>query len=253
MKRVSNLSIAWLRLVAHALATPGHEILPAVATIECHSLESIEQDSFRLEMDRLLNECRYGSTETVASTIFPSSLWNRKARREDLFDRYFALLPIIRKHNPRGVYFERLMSYPGSKGIRGFNQLEHVIRTYAGGNHRRSALQASIVDPRKDLTSNARVLGFPCLHQVGFLPDAETGTMSIVAYYPMQYLVRRAYGNYLGLIRLGHFMAHEMGFTCNQLVCIAGVGVIEKHTSQVRRLVQLYSESYELHTGHISS
>ena len=34
-------------------------------------------------------------------------------------------------------------------------------------------------------------------------------------------MYERAYGNYLGLCRLGRFMAHEMGLTLSQIVCIA--------------------------------
>src|SRR5579859_5512952 len=116
MKRVNNLSAEWLRLAREALIAREHEVCPAVATIVINSKDDFDADSFRTEMDRLLDDCRYDSTETVATTIFPYSLWNRKAHRSQLFDRYFAMSQIIRKSNPRGVYFERLMSYPGIKG-----------------------------------------------------------------------------------------------------------------------------------------
>ena len=33
----------------------------------------------------------------------------------------------------------------------------------------------------------------------------------MTGFYATQYVVERAYGNYLGLCRLGEFMAHEMG------------------------------------------
>lgn len=246
MKRLNNLSAEWLRLVREALVARNRQVSPAVATVIIESTADFEPDLFRTDMDQVLDDCRYDSTETVATTIFPHSLWNPKAPRSQLFDRYFAMSRIIRKRNPRGVYFERLMSYPGIKGKRGFNQLDRLITTYNHNNHRRSALQATLLDPMKDLNSDARVQGFPCLQQVGFLPDHKTRKLTIVAYYPVQYLVRRAYGNYLGLIRLGQFVAHELELECNKLVCIAGAAVIEKHSRQVRELAAKYESGDEI-------
>lgn len=243
MKKLNNLSSQWLRLAQEAIHSTGHEVSPAVVTIDFNSTDDFERDLLRNDMDRLLDRCRYGSTESVAATIFPYSLWNPKTPRTNLFDRYFAILPRVRKYNPRGVYFERMISYPGAKNVKGFNQLDHVISTYLGGNHRRSALQLSLVDPKTDLNTNAPVLGFPCLHQVGFLPKPRTKTLSVIAYYPMQYLLRRAYGNYLGLIRLGIFVGQQIGFRCNRLMCVAGVATIETHISDVGKLVSAYADA----------
>ena len=36
-----------------------------------------------------------------------------------------------------------------------------------------------------------------------------------------QYVVERCYGNILGLIWLGQFMAHEMGLTLTRVNCVA--------------------------------
>src|SRR5581483_8277951 len=94
------------------------------------------------------------------------------------------------------------------------------------GNHRRSALQATLVNPFLD-AKHSRQLGFPCLHQVSFLPNSRTRSLRVVAYYPTHYLFERAYGNYLGLLYLGRFMAKEMNFSFEGLTCIAGVAVFE--------------------------
>ena len=48
-----------------------------------------------------------------------------------------------------------------------------------------------------------------------------TSGLSITGYYATQYVVERAYGNYLGLCRIGRFMAHEMGLRFDQMTCIA--------------------------------
>jgi hypothetical protein len=242
MSSLTALTREWLRLVATATSSAGHEICPAVATITVTPNDDYETDACRQELDCLLTQSEYGSIDTVAGTIFPYFLWNPNASRQQLFERYFQILPRIRKHNRLGVYFERLISYPGDKNQRGFNQLEHIINTYRPGR-RRSALQASIVDPLKDLSTDAPYLGFPCMNHVGFLPNTRTQTLTVVAYYPMQYLYRRAYGNYLGLIRLGTFMGHEMGFTCDKVVCMAGVAKIEENGRELKNLTAKYCNS----------
>ena len=59
------------------------------------------------------------------------------------------------------------------------NQLQHVIDTYKLGNHRHSALQASIFDPSRDHT-NSRRRGFPCLQQVAF--GVSDGTLELTGF-----------------------------------------------------------------------
>ncbi len=254
MKNLTSLSAVWLRLGMTCLSSPHHELSPAVAVISVDQDDAYDTDPCRSELDGVFKEFGYGSTDTVATTIFPYYLWNPKAPRGQLFERYFRLLPRIRKLNRRGVYFERLISYPGNKDQRGFNQLDHIITTYAHNNHRRSALQGSVIDPVQDLNNDSPVLGFPCMNQVGFLPDSAKNTLTVTAYYPMQYMFRRAYGNYLGLVRLGRFMAHEMGFRCDRVISVASVGKVERHESagmadahatQLRRLNSVYGDAAE--------
>ncbi len=45
--------------------------------------------------------------------------------------------------------------------------------------------------------------------------------MKVVALYANQLLIEKAYGNYLGLYRLGKFMAGEMEITLKRVICIA--------------------------------
>ena len=46
----------------------------------------------------------------------------------------------------------------------------------------------------------------------------------------------KAYGNYLGLARLGVFMAHEMGMSMAQLNVMVGVAKLERITKKDPRL-----------------
>jgi thymidylate synthase len=122
------------------------------------------------------------------------------------------------------------------------NQLEHIISQYKlRPNCRASMFQASIFDPRRDHTSSAQ-LGFPCLQHVSFVPDNNERSLSINAFYATQQLFNKAYGNYLGLCRLGNFMAHEMGLDFNQMNCFVGIAKVDnigKTDSSLSTLIQI--------------
>ena len=216
-----NLSVAWAKVFLQVLQMG--EVSPVVVAIkDIGDEDPAEVPDIRSALDGLLEEDGKGlSCNTVANTIFPS-IWNPGAERQDLYDRYLRILPILRKdhRNKYGIYFQRLISY-GADGKEGggFNQLEHIIQTWHKGNHRRTALQAGLFDPLKDHTDQP-VRGFPCLQQVSFARCGKDG-LSITGYYATQYVVERAYGNYLGLCRLGRFMAHEMGLKFDNMTCIA--------------------------------
>ena len=218
----NNLSVAWGN--AFLQVYRAGEISPLVVIINgLDNAEPSEIPVIRKALDTALAANRAGLTcLEVANTIFPMSLWNPRRDRNDLFKRYINIFPVIRKHprNRYGVYFQRLVAFGSDHNMNGgLNQLDKIINTWNGGNHRRTALQAAIFDPPKDLT-NQPVRGFPCLQQVALARLGDDG-LSVTGFYATQYMFERAYGNYLGLCRLGHFMAHEMGLRLSQVVCIA--------------------------------
>jgi thymidylate synthase len=223
-----SLSIAWaevfLKLMDHGVST----VTPVVLTVTDLDGSGIatEHPAIRERLDRALVEHGLQACHTVANTIFPASLWvpGEADSAKRLYERYDSIWPRIRHHrqNRRGVYFRRLTAYhPAGAAGEPVNQLQHIIDTYRQGNHRRSALQAAIVDPTRDHT-NSQQQGFPCLQQVAFVPVEDEG-LCVTGFYPMQYLFERAYGNYLGLCRLGRFMADQMGLPFVRMVCIASV------------------------------
>ena len=218
-----NLSIAWAKAF---LATMGHpEISPMTITVTGLSNESIpECCEIRNTLENSLKEHSFWSCHTVANTIFPKSFWNPQRDANFLFGRYKRCRQQIRKcpSNHNGVYFDRLTAYGIDYG-KPVNQLEYIIKTYKEKrNHRRSALHASVLDPKCD-EKHQRQRGFPCLQQVGFVP-VDKNFLNVVGFYPMEYIYDRGYGNYLGLCRLGQFMALEMGLSLRQMTCFVGVG-----------------------------
>lgn len=221
----SNLSVAWAKAFINTISSKAGTISPLVVIIQNLKEDcKIENSIIRVILSDELQNKKVTQIETVSGTIFPESYWNPKTSRQTLFNRYIKCWPRIKKcpSNRRGTYFERLISYENDENY--INQLEHIITTWHKGNHRHSALQASIFDPRKD-HKNQRQLGFPCLQQIAFNPLGVNGKDGLVltGFYANQYIFEKAYGNYLGLYRMGLFMAQEMGLELKQIVCIANV------------------------------
>lgn len=231
----SNLSLAWGKALLLASARGRSEICPLVVHVTGfkESGEAQEEPTIRGALDNLLMKTGRQSVETVANTIFPASLWNREASRHLLFERYQRISPRLRKvrANNHGIYFERMIA-GGPK--RHPNQLDFAISTYlARRGVRRSVLQVGVFDPNQD-HSAAALRGFPCLQHVSFSPVG--GELRVNAFYASQYLVERAYGNYLGLCRLGRFVAHEMKLRLTRMTCLVGIAECEvpkKHVSSL--------------------
>jgi thymidylate synthase len=235
-----NVSIAWAKAFIQVLKKgPTPSLIVQIDASQCGI---IENEGIRSRLAQALLQGNLSSIDTVANTIFPNSLWNQDQPRQELFDRYRAIWPKVKKcrANRNGVYFQRLIAFPDF-GDGETNQLDYVIRTYTGGNHRHSAHQASVYAPAIDAT-NQRQRGFPCLQQVAF--SIEHGTLMIIGFYPTQHIFEKAYGNYLGLCRLGVFMAHELGIRFAGMQCFAshpklgahGKNALESLGSDIREL-----------------
>jgi hypothetical protein len=222
-----NISRAWERAAMLANSAPQKEVTNLVVNIEGLGKGGPPEDSkLRSALDLSLEQNGKFSVNTVASTIFPKSLWNPAAPRQQLYERYMRLWPRIAScpNNRRGTYFQRLISYPVSNQPT-FNQLEFVISSYKSGLRRRSALQCGILNPPIDLNATP-YQGFPCMQQLSFHKEGEA-SLRVSALYPMHYLWARAYGNYLGIINLGRFMAREMSLNLEAITCIALVAKLD--------------------------
>ena len=223
-----SISTAWLKAIQLANTRPRKEVANLIVNIEgLTDGADLEDQAVRSNLDQALEENDNFSIPTVANTIFPLSLWKPELPRNSLYERYLRLWPRISKirQNRRGTYFQRLIGYP-QLSESAFNQLEFVISAFTGGTRRRSALQCGVLAPNLDLNATP-FQGFPCMQQIAFMPEGRNG-LRISALYPMHYLWARAYGNYLGLIHLGRFMASEMGLELTALTCIALVAKVDE-------------------------
>lgn len=230
MISANNLSEAWAKAFIECWNTPGLTLTPGIVQFTVDGKhEDIEQENIRELLEKQpyyqsRKPFNHSYIETVAGTIFPQSIWSYSNNDRELFyDLYKKAWPFIKKvkDNRKGVYFYRLINYNNGED-EPVNQLEFIINTWLSGNHRHSALQSSIFDPRYD-HQKTRILGFPCLQHVVFHPNGTNGSdgLNIVGFYANQLLLEKAYGNYLGLYRLGEFMAKEMNLKLKKVICIS--------------------------------
>lgn len=241
----NSIAECWLKMLNKIVSCSGKEISPLMIKINITD----ERPEYEQELEKDINEFLGGlkpkqpEINTTAGTIFPISLSGGKT---SVFERYSRIKkPLLNdRRNKKGTYFHRLMAYGGTYKAP-VNQLQHIIDTYNSGIHRRSALIATIFDPTLDHKATP-LLGFPCLQQVCFTPNAKNKELSLNAIYAMQYIDIRAYGNYLGLVNLGMFMAKEMNLKFCQLNCMLSVAALGKMTkAEVRGLVDKYSDRVE--------
>lgn len=222
----TNLSKAWAEILVHTIDYPGTEISPLILSLSgFNDDESISEDEqLRSALDNLLESYGKTSVENVAFTIFPECYWRIAGKdRKRLFEIYSDAFPRIqafnKRQNYRGLYFQRMIKY--GRGPCDGNQLEWIISQYhERKGMRRSMFQATIFDAEKDHTNTAQ-LGFPCLQHVSFVPAASG--LVVNAFYATQKIFDKAYGNYLGLIQLGHFMAKEFDMPLERLNVMVGV------------------------------
>jgi thymidylate synthase len=218
-----NLSHAWGKAFLEAMNPGAGKLQLLVVSVNSPDGGAVIEDvNMRQAIDAELFRLKGLSTETVATTIFPNSLWNPNADRQQLYERYLRVLPTLEKIDQRnrfGLYFGRMVAFDSNQ----CNQLEQVISTYKKGNHRPTALQVAIFDPNRD-HSHQRRKGFPCLQQVAFTLTGDGG-LAVTGFYGAQHLFERGYGNYLGLYNLGLFMSHELGLRLTQMNCVASVAL----------------------------
>ena len=226
-----NLSIGWGKVLL-ALARPGvTRVTPLTLTIRGFAPDgtAAEVPEIREAVDVFLDAQEKKNTENVAFTIFPQRYLDLAEGDVKLFfELYTESFQRIQDFNPRnnkrGSYFQRLIDLNG--GGQGPNQLAWMIKDYHDHPkaRRTSKFQATTFDPARDFSAT-NILEFPCLQQVSFVPD--DGALQLNAFYASQQIARKAYGNYLGLARLGAFMAKQFDLRFEQLNVFVGLAQMD--------------------------
>lgn len=230
----TTLDEAFARLIIQVVDNPGFRVSPLTLSIGANNVDEMTNgnNGLRQALDAAIdNTDGAHSIDTVAFTIFPKRFYEISDSVDDFFDLYKRSFPRIQarnRANSRGLYFERLTMYGDEVPCDG-NQLKWFIERYLSRRGvRESMYQAAIFDPTRDHSNTAR-LGFPCLHSLSFVPRGDS--LILNAFYPTQQIYRKAYGNYLGLINLGGFMAEQMGLVFRRLNVMVGVAKLDTSKS----------------------
>jgi len=236
-------------------ATPGHRLSPVTISFGGFEGVPVEEPNIRSLVDASLDEAGMQSVQTVANTIFPQVLWQvAKGNRENLYARYSLSLPDYVAMEPgknrRGLYFGRLIAFDMDHRTGGRlpyipeglipengNQLEFIIKQCKKGV-RASEFQASVFDPARD-HSRAAQLGFPCLQHVTLVPSFTDRTLMVNAFYATQQLFEKGYGNFLGLARLGLFVADQTNLNLVRVTCFVGIEKMERKPRLTRTFHRL--------------
>ncbi len=251
----TDLAAAWAKAYLQMRQTPGKEIAPFAVSIYSPSGIALP-NSLEHPMVRALDECLkhdaqdYHPVEMVAFTVFPDRIWKLCGGNTDEFYREAMLsLRTFTKWGPTknrgGMYFGRLFGFGvdhktgknrGCKATKALdadgNQIKHLIRQLSksvkkGRTVARMQLQAATFDPFRDLTTSGQPC-FPCLQHIAFNTDIEKGALELSAFYATQQLYVKAYGNWLGLCRLGAFVAEQSGLKLTRFTCFANVQKMDK-------------------------
>lgn len=245
----TNISVAWAKAYLGAGARGIKPLVVVINGFDDNNNPYEDMQIRRLLDQELLNENR-PSIHTVANTIFPVNLWNPNENRSELYSRFLGIWPAVKRFNPLGHYFHRLIAYDDNTA-EGFNQLENIIRLWSvsrpGIRPMRQFLQASTLVPYADLLTSDISHNFPCLQQISVEYESnDRDSLQLTAYYPKQILFKKGYGNYLGLCRLGKFIAHECGrLSLTRVTCIVGFAENDYTNAQFKNKIRLKIEQLE--------
>jgi hypothetical protein len=234
-----NISAAWLAALARLMEEDEGKAIHLAVCIR--RPDEAEDAGIRGALDGFIEKARKRKprlwpVSTVANTIFPAAFYQPQV--EDPRSRLYELHGKAQRIQARmgrdsESYFNRLVAYP-VPGCDPFNQLEYIVerlikqrkpRKGGRGGPLSSAYEAGLSVPDGgDLRIQApgqdrNTMGFPCLSHISFTLACDR--LNLAALYRNQYFVARAYGNYLGLARIGRFVAREVGVELGEIVCLA--------------------------------
>ncbi|WP_419946957.1 4'-phosphopantetheinyl transferase superfamily protein [Candidatus Poriferisodalis sp.] len=171
--------------------------------------------------------------ETVANTIFAAELYEEDLgidALQEFTDLYLEGFEVAKAASPGGEYCHRMVAWPGPDG-QSINQLTEVaerLRRYANPAQPKynysSDYEIALEDPALDLRTqapgrNGSPYGFPCLSHISL--TVEDANVHLTALYRNQHLIKKAYGNYLGLARLGRALSHHAGLGLGTVTVVA--------------------------------
>jgi Thymidylate synthase. len=236
-----NVSTAWLDAVRVVNAVTGRKV--AVHLIARIRRPDQEVESIRREADWLVEACSKPKKpkpfiDTTRNTIFPEAWAARNPEPSDLAayyrDRYTETGLRGIRANRAGTYFGRIVAYPRGDGTTG-DQLSETVRKLrqelACPRPKSSRYEINIFSEALDKNP----MSFPCLAHVSLHLHARALNMQAV--YRNEYLVGRAYGNFLGLGQLLAYIATAANVEVGELLMSINHAELDAPAGPIRQML----------------
>jgi thymidylate synthase len=183
--------------------------------------------------------------ETTRNTIFPAAWARRNPKPSDLAAYYNERYESLRgfKHNDRGTYFGRVVAYPGPDGS--IDQLTDTVRKLKAELDTSKSGRASNKSSRYEINiynaaCDRNPMSFPCLAHISVhLHDRR---LHMQAVYRNEYLIGRAYGNYLGLAELQQYMAVAAGIKPGELLMTINHAELDSTKRDLKPLLDQFAD-----------
>jgi thymidylate synthase len=224
-----SLSLAWLYAVKQLYDTPGGKAVHLILRIS----DPIREDpEIHLAAQGLIDDWnerhaypqhKYDVLST-RNTIFPATWASRLPEPAELASYYRARYARLRKHdssNKFGTYFGRFVAYPReTKHDHTYDQLTELVRKLReevkSERPKSSRYEVNVFSERYDTNT----MSFPCLAHLSF--HLHEGRLHQQAVYRNEYLIGRAYGNYLGLAELQGYIASACDLDVGEFLVTVG-------------------------------
>ena len=243
----ANVSEGWLDAVRMLERTSTYKAVHLLIRI----LDPTAEDpAIRAAAQQLLDD--YNAThksekpdiETTRNTIFPASWARRNPEPAELAgyyrERYTKEGLLGFRDNGRGTYFGRIVAYPRGEDEEPGDQLTDTVRKLraelAGGRPKSSRYEINIYSEREDRSP----MSFPCLAHLSV--HLAEGRLHTQAVYRNEWLVARAYGNYLGLGELQAYIAEQAGVDVGELLMTIGHVELDSTKRAIRAMLSQFPE-----------
>ena len=231
----ASVSEAWLNAVTLLHGTAGRKAVHVVARI----LDPVtEIPEIRAEADQLIatSTKKPWPIDTTRNTIFPAAWARRNPEPADLAAYYRERYPQLRQFgdNNKGTYFGRVVAYPRADGTTG-DQLTDTVRKLRqelkSPTPKSSRYEINIYSEAKDTPT----MSFPCLAHVSV--HMHDRRLHMQAVYRNEYLVGRAYGNFLGLGNLQAYIAGSTGLQVGELLMTVNHAELDGNSGPVKAVI----------------
>jgi len=220
----TNLSEGWLGAAALLRHAPGRKVVHLMVRIE---KPADEDETIRAAAAKLMAAEKYEAPiETVRTTIFPARWGERHPEPEDLATHYRANYDEIRgfSQNQFGTYFGRVVAFPRDEEESDLadqlnETIQKLIEEQVNGTNKSSRFEINIYSERHD---GRRAWGFPCLAHLSV--HMHEGALHMQAVYRNEHIVKRGYGNFLGVAELQAYIAKWSGLEVGELLMTIGHG-----------------------------